>query len=542
MGRVYKALTRLSGIPLDAGAAPAAMIEPGAARTPSHVVLANYPLTLDDPFLHLSPYDCLTLREGPMEHFLITGESGAGKTSLSKIILAAYLRQGWGGVICTYKTDDTARAVALAKATGRENSLIVVRPGGPWCTNLLDFELTREGAGAGLVENIPALLMEAITNASSKGYRASKDDIWDDSVGRNLRHGTLLMHAAGLRVTMDRLVDMADGVPSLHPTTGGLIWPADSLVLECLNRAKARGADVATVTLCERYFTRQLTQPGSSRFVSSVLQSWLNMSDFFQFPTVKNLLFAEHPTFTPDVSRKGAIVILDLPAEYGQAGRVAQLTYKAAFIRECLRRQGLPPGERPCFLLCDEYQFLATALDAKLMQAGRSSWVSACCLTQNLPNLYAVMEPGRAHDVVDSIIGNFGTVILGRNKCHVTNKWAAETIGRALVYRWNGGMQRTAGEQRGWNTGVSGGSSAGGGGSSSNSGWSSGTSGGWSASDSVSSGLREERDFDIPPETWLKLSGGGPPYYRVQTILVKGGKRFRANAGKPYLAVAWRQR
>jgi hypothetical protein len=116
-------------------------------------------------------------------------------------------------------------------------------------------------------------------------------------------------------------------------------------VRDCLARAKGRGADVDTVKACDTYFTQQLTKPGGSRFVASVLASWQNMSDTFQSGMVKDLLLAEHPTFTPDISQQGIIVVLALPvAEYGQTGKVAQLTYKASFINALLRRQGSRGG------------------------------------------------------------------------------------------------------------------------------------------------------------------------------------------------------
>src|SRR5688572_6892056 len=192
--------------------------------------------------------------------------------------------------------------------------------------------------------------------------------------------------------------------------------------------------------------------------------------------------------------KQGAIVVLALPvAEYGPVGKAAQLLFKAVTIKELLRPQGLEGG-RPCFFFCDEYQTLATPLDAQLMQAGRSSCVSACVLTQNLPNLYAAMEPGRAHDAVDAMLGNFGTVIGGRNKCRVTTNWLADTINRAMVYRYSGGTSITDGTSGGWNSGISGGSSGGSNGSSSNSGWSSGTNGGWSYSEGSNTGWRLDRD------------------------------------------------
>jgi hypothetical protein len=526
-------LGRLSGIPSKIGDT--------GSRLPAHLI-DPYPLTLDSPFLRLSQRDVLTLRDA-FEHFLSLAESGGGKTSGPLYtLLERYMLMGFGGLICTYKSDEISRVIALAKSTGREDSLVIVRPGGFWKTNLLDFELTREGQGAGRVDEATSLLMEAITNAAPKGYRESKDSIWEEAVSRLIRFSMLLLRAAGFRIHMDNLTAITDGIPSLHPSGMGLVWPSDSLVQDCLARAKGQGADVDTVKTCETFFTQQLTKPGSSRFVANVLASWQNMSDHFtQAGPVKELLFAEHPTFTPDVSKYSAIVCLGLPvAEYAMAGKVAQLTYKASFINALLRRQGLEGG-RPCFLLIDEYQFLASPLDAKLMQAGRSSWVSACMLTQGIPNLYAAMEPGRAHDVVDSMLGNFGCIIGGRTKCRVTSNWLSETINRALIYRWSGGINCSDGYSSGWSAGVGGGSSEGGGSHSSNSNWSSGSNGGWSYSEGSNTGWRLDRDLAVPPETFLTLSGGGPPSYRVQTVLVKAGKRFRASGGKPYIGVSWPQ-
>jgi hypothetical protein len=520
-----RVLARLSGFPLEAGSRP-----PAPQR---------YPLGLDAPFLFLSPHDALTLRDA-FEHVICLGETGSGKTSgPAKAILSQYLQQGWGGLFCaSLKSDDVSRVIALAKETGREESLIVVTPGGPWRCNVLDWELSRPGSGAGLVENATSLLMEVISNNAPNGQRTSKDSIWEEATTRLIKYAMLLIRAAKRRITMGALKAVVDGMPAPHPTMPGLIWPPGSYLRDCLTVAKAQSADYEA---CEGFFTREMTKPGGSRFISSVVYTFQNMTDAFQSGPVRDLFFSD-TTFTPAMCAQSAIVVLALPvAEYGPVGKAAQLLFKAVTIKELLRRQGLEGG-RPCFFFCDEYQTLATPLDAQLMQAGRSSCVSACVLTQNLPNLYAAMEPGRAHDAVDAMLGNFGTVIGGRNKCRVTTNWLADTVNRAMVYRFSGGTNISDSTSGGWNSGISGGSSGGSSGSSSNSGWSSGTNGGWSYSEGSNTGWRLDRDYPVPPETFLKLLGGGPPHYRVQTVLVKVGKRFRASGGKPYMGVVWPQR
>src|SRR5437016_3178369 len=124
MGMVFPGfLERLSGIPPEMGDI--------GSRLPAHLI-NPYPLTLDSPFLRIGPHDVLTLRDA-FEHFLALMESGGGKTSGPLYtLLALYLRLGFGGLICTYKSDETARVIALAKATGREDSLVIVMPGGPY--------------------------------------------------------------------------------------------------------------------------------------------------------------------------------------------------------------------------------------------------------------------------------------------------------------------------------------------------------------------------------------------------------------------------
>ncbi len=118
------------------------------------------------------------------------------------------------------------------------------------------------------------------------------------------------------------------------------------------------------------------------------------------------------------------------------------------------------------------------------------------------------MEPGRAHDVVDAMLGNFGTVIGGRNKCRVTTNWLSETINRAFVYRWSGGTSTSDSCSGGWNSGINGGGSSGGGGGSSSSGWQSGTNGGWSYQEGRNTNWRLDRDYPIPPENLPHAVGG----------------------------------
>jgi hypothetical protein len=276
-----------------------------------------------------------------------------------------------------------------------------------------------------------------------------------------------------------------------------------------------------------------------------VISTFTHAADFFLDPTISRLFF-EKTTFTPEDALKGKIVVLALPVtEYGAMGRAAQILFKAAFIKQALRRQGLPYGHRPAFVYVDEYQQFSSEMDTLATEAGRSSQLSFFALSQNLPNLYKAMEASRAHDVVDALVGNFGTLIFGRQKCRVTNNFAQETIQRAMTIRRSGGDSVGEGRSKtiGFNSGSShgGGSGSQGGHSSYNYNYGQSLSHTVSGNWSENHGWRQEMDWSCPAETFLNLRGGGPPDYLVDTVIVKASKRFAGNQGRPWMPVSWPQ-
>jgi TraM recognition site of TraD and TraG len=176
-----------------------------------------------------------------------------------------------------------------------------------------------------------------------------------------------------------------------------------------------------------------------------------------------------------------------------------------------LRRQSLEPGEVPCFLVCDEYQFLATASDAKLLQAGRSSYVGALCLTQNINNLYAAMgDGGGAQHRAHATLSNFQTLVFCQNGDKWTNEWASDTIGRTLVTRYNGSTSSGTSESWSDNWGVSSGHSSSSQGGSHSRNRSSGSSYSLSGNTGMSHGWGEQEAHQVMPVTFTQLASGEP--------------------------------
>jgi type IV secretory pathway TraG/TraD family ATPase VirD4 len=511
-----------------------------AVTSPTAVKLMPYRLGLNDSLYPLGGGTHFTLGDA-MEHILALGGTGSGKTSGPlTAILGAYLRAGFGGLVLTTKNDDCARVLALARAHGREKDVIVVNPRTMLRFNFLDHEFSREGRGAGLVDNAVALLMEVIENKSAGGKRQDTDSYWTEGARRLLRHSMETLRAAGMKVSMWGIKNIIDGMPSFSDRTDGPEFPPDSFLLHCLNRAEELGAETRHL---RQYWLQETARKGASRQVSGFVSTFTGMADPFLHGVMADLFASEHENlYSPDWCRVGSILIIDLPvSEYGEVGRTAQLIIKKVFIDALLRRQGLEPGEVPCFLVCDEYQFLATASDAKLLQAGRSSYVGALCLTQNVNNLYAAMGDGGYHQA-HATMSNFQTLVFCQNGDSATGQWAADTIGRVVVTRYNGSASSGVSESWSDNWGVSSGYSSSSQGGSHSRNRSSGSSYSISGNTGSSHGWGEQEAHQVMPVTFTQLASGGPRNnYRVQTIVFKPGKRFPPR-GLPYMGVTFRQR
>ncbi len=290
-----------------------------------------------------------------------------------------------------------------------------------------------------------------------------------------------------------------------------------------------------------RYFEQEFARAGSDRQSAGIVSTLTGMADpFMSGPMLA--LFGESSNFTPEASREGAIIVINLPLdEYEEIGRTAALAFKYVWQRSVLRRQGLPPGEVPVFLWCDEAANFVTSADRSFQEACRSSWCSTVLLSQNLNNYLAALGGDAAAEAnAYGILAGLGTKIFHRNGDSRTNTWAAETIAKALVRRTNAGTSRStqsgrvtgASESAGWQRWRL---------------WSGNKNQNWSDSqsnttgESLNEGYREDMDFQIQPELFTRLTAGGRRHGgRVQALVFRSGEQFAAT-GKPFTGVTFQQ-
>lgn len=134
----------------------------------------------------------------------------------------------------------------------------------------------------------------------------------------------------------------------------------------------------------------------------------------------------------PETTFDGKIIVLDFPVkQFLQVGVYAQAVYKRVW-QQAVERRDADANPRPVFLWVDEAQYFLGEDDMMFQTTARSSRACTVMISQNISNYYAGVGGAHPRERVDSLLGNLATKVFHGNNDHVTNKWAAETIGQTF--------------------------------------------------------------------------------------------------------------
>lgn len=289
------------------------------------------------------------------------------------------------------------------------------------------------------------------------------------------------------------------------------------------------------------YFVHVLAQPDQRTSGNIVATISARLAPFLKGKL--HDLFCTSTNTVPELTHEGAIIAIDLPVkEYAEAGVLAQHIWKYLWQRATERRR-VNGRTRPVFCWADECQFFLSPYDAEFVSTSRSARACSVYLTQNLPTYYARIQARNPQDVADSLLGNFTIKIFHGQTDPRTNQWAADLIGRDVMYRYSGGSSTNHGWNHGESEGRNRGSSWSSGGQPGN--WSSGSSGGRSSTYSggrsggsgENQGYQEQMDYPIQPSYFTTLSVRKGV---VEALLYKGATAFR-HSGTTWLPVTFRQ-
>lgn len=471
--------------------------------------MANDLLNLDRILLNFNGDEPFTIREA-CEGVQIFGGIGSGKTSGSGATLArAFLRSGFGGLVLCAKKDELETWKGYAKETGREGSLLVFDTSGKFTFPFLQYEIEREGEGAGYTENLVRLfttVYEAISRSDSSG---GSDPYWTRAMQQLLRNAIDLGMIARGTVSVPLIHEIIMSAPLSGEQRDSREWRDSSLCWKLLGEGNSKEVDVWTAHDFESTAAFWLKEyPNlSDKTRSSVLSTLTTMMDNFLRRPFR-MLFSEPPEESdkafPELTHHGVVIVMNLPVkEYGDAGRAAQVVYKYLW-QQAAERRNVKENPRPIFLWVDEAQNFATEYDMQFQATARSSRACTVYLTQNIPNYYAEMGGEHSKYRVDSLMGNLQTKIWHANSDPKTNTEAAEIIGKSWQIRRNAG------------TSVGG------------------------DSFNISSGESESFDYDVPPQEFSKLSKGGPTNNLIVEAFVFQNGRVWKN-GLTHLRVKFKQ-
>lgn len=467
---------------------------------------------LDTVLYYFNGNEPFTIREA-CEGVQIFGGIGSGKTSGSGAALArAYLRAGFGGLVLCAKKGELDDWVKYAEETGRRNQLLIFDTSGKFTFPFLQYEVDREGEGAGYTENLVRLfttVYEAISRSSSGG---GSDPYWTRAMQQLLRNAIDLCMIARGTVSVGLIHDVIMSAPKNIAEIDTDTWKDKSICWQLLLEGHAQQLDkwVKHDFDSTANFWLEEYPNLADKTRSSILSTLTTMMDNFLRRPFRQL-FSEPPPHPyqiarPELTHKGIIIVMNLPVkEFGDAGRAAQVVYKYLW-QQAAERRNTKENPLPVFLWVDEAQNFATEYDMQFQATARSSRACTVYLTQNLPNYYAEMGGEHSKYRVDSLVGNLQTKIWHANSDPSTNEHAAETIGKSWHKRQSSGQSMGA------------------------------------DSFNLSSGESESFDYDVSPQSFTVLKKGGfPNSCIVEGYVFQNGRKWITNNNKTHLFTQFNQ-
>lgn len=517
------------------------------------------------------------------EGIMIFGATGSGKTSGSgRTLRQIFLRRGYGFVVLCVKPGEADDWVADATRAGRAADVIRFGHGQPWRFNPLAYSAAIPG-GSGRDPFNLASLIDRICEFAEMGdvqFNGGENAYFQRAKKEEITRLVVPLFAAWGDLSVDRILEFIASAPTMVDQIADPEWRKRSFCYQTLVKAvedpAMPGLEPHDVRAFATYWLKFMPtlDPKTRSNITSTLTSAL-------LPFTGGLLrelFCTTTNVVPEMTREGAILIIDLPVKvYREAGIVGNLIWKY-LAQLMLERTADDPNARPVVLWADESQCLTGKYDAEFQSTARSSKAITVNITQNLPGYYAMLPARDARAATDALLGNFQTKIFHQNTDPTTNQYAAELIGKGVVRRYSGNWSDNYGHSNGqswssnsstqygesggksWGRSSSSGGSHGKGGSSFSysSGSTSGGHEGWSGSRSAGDGYSytegsnyggssgggwsETFDYIVEPRAFAKFlrKGGADNDGLVDAVIVQGGRRFNTS-GAHWLPCTFKQ-
>lgn len=407
---------------------------------------------LDHPLVKFSrdnKQDWWTIRDA-VRGVQIFGGIGSGKSSGSgRTFAKTFLKNGFGGLVLCAKPDERENWQQFAKETGREDDLIIFGEDTSYQFNPLEYELTREGKGAGEVFNLSYLFMEIYkmgNRFSGAGDAKEGERYWENALKRCINRMIQLLKFAKEEVSVKNMIKLLSHAPNAddidyleehYPEMNEQDieeLEKKNFFMKCHNKAglNCNGTELEDeYDFVADYFLREFGKL-AERTRAIIVESFLGLAEPFTSGILKKH-FSAGTNLYPENTFEGKIIVLDFPVkEYLASGVYAQGIFKLLWQQATERRN---PNENllPVFLWVDESQLFISDYDQIFQTTARSSKACTVFISQNISNYYSAIGGSNPRPKIDSLLGNLGTKIFHANNDAVTNEWAAKTIGKAFI-------------------------------------------------------------------------------------------------------------
>lgn len=445
-------------------------------------------------------------------HISCMGATGSGKSSgPSEMIALAHLRAGFGGIFTSAKPDDLAMQLEWCKRANRLNDVIIFGPGHDKCFNFLDYEMTRPGVGAGLVDDIVKFLLniaeirsrEAAKNGGGGG---DNSEYFANAKKQILSTIIDVLGMARQRVSVPNIYMMLSSAPDTINEWNDRQWREKSFLWACLTEAERLERDPGRLTDLDNAvkFWKAFAKL-NDRTRTNITSTVTGALDLLNRSVLRRL-FSEGTNVTPANIAAGKLLLFDMSVkQWGETGAMGQVVFKYAFQKD-IERRDVHTNPRPVFLHVDEFQLLATSHDSEFATTCRSSRVAMIILTQSLPTIWSALGGNdKAKADTSSLLGNMNLKIYCANSETETNRWAAETIGKKrqhLIQASRSGMSHYARF----------------------------TDAGFVAPAQLSASVSEHIDFQVQNSDFAMLRmGGASNDYCVDAIIYRNGPAFNGS-------------
>lgn len=432
----------------------------------------------------------------------VFGDTGSGKSSATaKVLAAAMLRAGYGGLILTVKPEDAQDWRQSLAENGRSQDAIFFGPeAADPCFNFLDYELQHD-ASLGLGSRNATQILAELVAMSQRGSAAA-DSFWQQAAGVLIGNTLDLMTSAGATPSLLLAQEIIQSGPVFPDQTKDDQWQAQSRCWQLLTQGKARAGNPHDFQQASSYWLREFPALPEKTRQSIVATFTASVAKHFCGHQMHRL-FGESTNVSPDDIFAGKIIVVNLPLlAYGAAGRFASIVWKYC-TQLALQRQG--QRERPVFLFSDESHYFVTSHDQLFQTTARSSRCAVVYLTQNLSNYFAESSGDAGRNRVTSMLSCLKTQILHQCSHEETRRAFAAAIGKRQIARTSNTRSFGGGKP------------------------------------TYSETEQPQEQFWVSPDAATKLKTGGQAnQFQVTAIVTKAGQRFRN--GRPALLVKFDQR